>query len=372
MTASDSVTIGLRIAEARSRAGLTQTELAAQVSVDRSALAKIEIGTRRVSALELARIASAVGERIEWFVLETPSAILSHRNVTEPGAASPEIDKQAERVAWNAKFVTEHDARLTLVSPPPRTKPRTSSEIEKAAADARQLLGLDASETCADLSNRFSDLGLLLFVFDLSRDTADAASLHLEHGGVAVVNGNLQVGRRRLAAMHEFGHYLFGDEYTVDWKVGEFDDENAWEGQLDKFARAVLLPPAAVEQIWSTLKSEGNDLRTAAVKVASTFRVDMSTLARRLTELSLISHGEAHLTRQTRTTRADIVDFNLVVPHELEPPHLPRVYEEAVLRLYRQETVSAARTTDLLFDTWDEDELPKLPEIPESAVWNLV
>ncbi|MDY7085673.1 MAG: XRE family transcriptional regulator [Actinomycetota bacterium] len=372
MTPNDSVAIGLRIAEARSRADLTQTALAAQVSIDRSALAKIESGTRRVSALELARIASAVGERIEWFVLDTPAAILSHRNVTEPGAASPEIDKQVERVAWSVKFVTEHDERLALAPQPPREKPRTASETEVTAASARQLIGLDASEPCVDLSRRFAELGLLLFVFDLSRDTADAASLRLEHGGVAVVNGNLQVGRRRLAAMHEFGHYLFADEYVTDWKVGESDDESAWEGRLDRFARAVLLPSAGVEQVWSTLRSEGDDLRAASVKVASRFRVDMSTLARRLTELGLISHGEAHLTRQTRTTRADIVDFNLVVPHELESPHLPRVYEEAVLRLYRQETVSAARATDLLFDTWDEDELPKLPDLPESAVWNLV
>jgi Zn-dependent peptidase ImmA (M78 family) len=342
------------------------------MSIDRSALAKIEGGTRRVSALELARIAAAVGERIEWFVLETPSAILSHRNVVEPGSASPEIDQQVERVAWQAKFVAEHDDKLLSATQPPREKPRNASETERAAQEARRLLRLAPSDPCTEFSRRFSELGLLLFVFVLSRDTADAASLRLDDGGVAVVNGNLQVGRRRLAAAHELGHYLFADEYVVDWKVGESDDDQAWEARLDRFARAVLLPAAGVDEMWSTLRSAGDDLRTASVKAASRFRVDMSTLARRLAELDLISREEAHLVRQTRTTRADIVDFNLVVPHELEPPHLPRAYEEAVLRLYRQETVSSARATDLLFDTWDEDELPQLPAIPERAVWNLV
>ena len=56
-------------------------------------------------------------------------------------------------------------------------------------------------------------------------EAADAASILLVRGGVAVVNGQRQVGRRRLAAAHELGHYLFADDYTVDWRIGEQDDE---------------------------------------------------------------------------------------------------------------------------------------------------
>lgn len=66
------------------------------------------------------------------------------------------------------------------------------------------------------------------------------------------------------------------------------------------------------------------------------------------------------------------MELNLVTSDELAPPSLPRPYEEAVLRLYRQEFVSAARATDLLFDTWDESDLPELAELPESAIWHFV
>src|SRR5690348_10785177 len=97
-----------RIAEARSSAGLTQAELAAATSLERSALAKIENGTRRVTALELARIADAVGERIEWFVTEAAPAIVSHRNNADPGAASPAIDRLVERATRNVEFLAEH------------------------------------------------------------------------------------------------------------------------------------------------------------------------------------------------------------------------------------------------------------------------
>lgn len=43
--------IGRRIKAAREEAGLTQEELAQDVQLDRSALAKVEAGSRKVSAL---------------------------------------------------------------------------------------------------------------------------------------------------------------------------------------------------------------------------------------------------------------------------------------------------------------------------------
>lgn len=98
--------MGARIAEARGRAGLTQSQLASAVSLDRSALAKIEGGTRRISALELSRIAEAVDERIEWFVIDAPQSIVSHRNLREPCAPNPKIDRIIERATRNIEFLT--------------------------------------------------------------------------------------------------------------------------------------------------------------------------------------------------------------------------------------------------------------------------
>jgi Zn-dependent peptidase ImmA (M78 family) len=210
------------------------------------------------------------------------------------------------------------------------------------------------------------------FSFAMGNDAADAASILLATGGMAIVNGSLQVGRRRLAMAHELGHYLFADEYTVDWRVAEHSDDNVWESRLDRFARAMLLPPKGLSEMWTRLRSDDGDLRTAAVRTASAFRVDMSTLARRLRELALVDQSEANAIRIVRTTKADIVEFNLVVRDELEAPWLARRYEESVLRLYRREVVSAARATDLLFDTWSEDDLPVLPALPESQIWNFV
>lgn len=368
----DARTLGARIAEARGRANLTQADLAATASLDRSALAKIENGTRRVTALELARIAEAVDERIEWFVVTAPGAIVSHRNLREPGEASPTIDRLIERVARNVEFVARHDSQLQLRATPQFARASTAKEAEQCAQRARRLCGLDGKAPFVDIAAHVPEIGLFPFSFDLGLDTADAASVLLDPGGgVALINGALRVGRRRLAMAHELGHYLFADEYTVDWKIDQ-DGTDAWEARLDRFARAVLLPAAGVESVWGGLRSKPEDLRMAAIRMASLYRVDMSTLARRLLELKYIGQVEAGQVRTFRTTRADIVEYDLVTGQELESPTLARAYEQAVLRLYNEETVAPARAVDLMFDTWDEDELPRLPELPEQAIWTVV
>jgi hypothetical protein len=98
----------------------------------------------------------------------------------------------------------------------------------------------------------------------------------------------------------------------------------------------------------------------------------MSTLAARLSELGLASKEELLLIRTTTTTRADIIEHDLLVPHDMEGTALPRRYEKAVLALYRSERISADRAVELLRGTTDEAALPPLPPVHESEIWKFV
>lgn len=363
--------MGARVAEARQRAGLTQTELAAASSLDRSALAKIEIGSRRVSALELARIARAVDERIEWFVTDAVPAIVSHRDTVDPGASSLAIDRLIDRTTRNVEFLLLHDSQLELPELPHLERPSSGDATEQAARSTRRLLGSDETQPLLELAMTATRAGILTFSFDLGPDAADAASILLPRGAVVVVNGSLHLGRRRLSLAHEIGHCLFADEYSIDWNTAEHDSSSTWETKMDRFARALLLPASPLRRLWNQLR-ERDDTRTTAVKIASQYRVDMSTLARRLTEIGQVDAAEAQTIRSTRTTRADIVELNLLVHDELNPPCLPRIYEQSVLNLYRNATVSGARATDLLFDLWTEEDLPVLPPAPIGSLWGLI
>ncbi|WP_419854665.1 helix-turn-helix domain-containing protein [Candidatus Poriferisodalis sp.] len=357
--ALDTAELGQRIAAARRDAGLTQAECATRAGLHRSALAKIETGGRGVGAMELANIAEAVDIRIEWLFNEAPAAVISRRRGRVSDAPSPSVDRMVERATRETEFLQRLGVGLELPPSPAFDYPATDEETETAAAAARRLLGYGDEEPANYLARAAEGMGLLTFSLALGDESADGTSMLLTEGGVAVINGNRAVGRRRLTLAHEIGHYVFADEYSTDWIVANSQAEGV-EARIDRFARALLLPRAALRERWHG----GDDTRTDAVLIASEFRVDMSTLAQRLAELDVAPAAEVHRVRQTRTRQADIVDHGLIVPVELEPPTLPEAYSKAVLRAYRGEEISAARALGLLFDTWDEEELPELPKLP--------
>lgn len=156
----------------------------------------------------------------------------------------------------------------------------------------------------------------------------------------------------------------------MDWRLGEADDTVSWEARLDWFARALLLPADALRTFVEQGRSASEDLRTTAIRAGSHFRVDMFTLARRLVDLGLCDWDQARVIRTFKTTKSDIIEFNLRVHDELAPPAMARPYEQAVLRLYRSETISGARAIELLRGLLDEEGLPDLPSLPETAIWS--
>lgn len=361
------MSVGERLAEARAESGLTQAQLASAVGLDRSALAKIETGARRVSALELVALARELHRRVEWFVEPGPAAIVSYR-AARPAIATQVIDTALDGIVRDVEFVVGLVPGLVGNQPAAQTPPQTVKDADELAARARSLLGLRPDESANELSRLVSSIGLLVFAVSLG-DGADAGTVALETGGVCVVNGDLQVGRRRLALAHELGHYLIADPYTTDWRVAS-SDADVLEARLDRFARALLLPEDDLRVRWSGwLELDEESLRDAAVRAGSHYRVDMATLARRLAETGLVDSGKADAIRRVRTNKADIVEKNLVVHDELAPVWLPQEYERAVLRLYRSETISRDRVLGLLSGTFDADDLPDLPRVPEAEIW---
>lgn len=363
-------TLGHRVAEARTRAGLTQSDLAAAVGLDRTALAKVESGARRITALELARLAQTLGARIESFLSEPVPSVVSHRNMTDPGAPSPRIDAEVERRVEAVEFVASLDPAFQIAALPTFSTPINRQEAEDLAREARSLLEVDATGPLTNLGRRLSPIGVLPFVVELGADSADAATVLLPTGAVSVINGSLKVGRRRLALAHEVGHALVADEYTVDWRIQEAAGDHR-EALLDAFARALLMPADNLVDHWHHLV-DAEGLRSAAVRVASEYRVDFSTLVRRLLDLDAIDSSVEARVRSLTTTRLDIQAMGLVVPVELELGDLPPEYAAAVLRLYRGESVSSARTVDLLFGTMDEADLPPLPLRSEQEIWQFI
>ncbi|MES9509522.1 XRE family transcriptional regulator [Streptomyces sp. NPDC000609] len=361
--------IGERVAEARAERGVTQAQLAASIGMDRTALAKIESGSRRLTAVELVAIARELRHRMEWFVDETPPALASYRRA-QPEVSVQAIDTELDSLVRDAEFVTSRCPELVKGQPDPLPHPATAEEAEELAASARRLLGLEPEQPAHELSRLAATVGLLVFAVNLG-DGADAGTVLLKRGGVALVNGHWRVGRRRLAAAHELGHYLVADQFSLDWRVAASEAQGI-EARLDRFARALLLPREDLRERWAKwLGVPDQTWRDAAVRAASHYGVDMATLARRLVEACLVDKGRAEDVRRVHTKQADIVEKNLVVRDELTPVSLPRPYEQAVLKLYRNEAITADRALGLLRGNFDHASLPDLPPAPETEIWEV-
>src|SRR5258708_12870429 len=127
--------LGRRIAEAREGAGRTQAELAALVGIDRTAFVRIEAGTRKVSATELVAIASALERPIDWFVVESPPAVVSRRLDPAVGGFSRRLDLALEDVARDVNFLIVRD----ILPEAARTSRNAPESFEAAKNLAREI-----------------------------------------------------------------------------------------------------------------------------------------------------------------------------------------------------------------------------------------
>ena len=304
-------------------ARLLEVALVVVAGLDRTALAKIETGARRVTVLELAQIAEQTGESLEWFVTDPPAAVVSYRLGAESSTTSS-IDRLIEQAARDVELL-QSLGYLGVTAFDPFDQPSEATQAMNLAAKARELLELDPLEPIADLVEPLAAIGLFAFSESLGPDSPDAATTLLAQGGVSIINS-------------------------------------------DRAARTLLLPAESLSKRWGELVAH-DSVREAAVRVANEYRVDMSTLATRLSELSLANQDDLSIVRGTTTTRADIIEYDLIIAYDLEGTTLPRRYAKAVLALFRSERVSAVRAVDLLRGTIDEAGLPSLPPVNENEIW---
>lgn len=238
--------LGRNLKNARELRGVTQEELARRTAKPRSAISKMESGNQKISTVDLAEFAQALGMRISWLLEQPPASIVSHRSGDAERAGL--IDSEIEGIAREVELLASMNRRLTQRLerlPDPLARPHNGAEVEDAAIRARCLMGLDTDGPLHDLAQRMEAVGVLAFSVELGENEADGATVLLTSGAVSVINASRRVGRRRLTAAHELGHALFADAYSVDYPIG--DEAECSEQLMDAFARALLLPARSVE-----------------------------------------------------------------------------------------------------------------------------
>lgn len=355
-TTTEPAHIGERIALAREELGLTQAELAGQVGgIDRTAVAKIESGRRKISAIELVRVAAALDRPIDWFVSESPPAVVSRRNDPAAGGQSRLLDRTIERLARDIEFL-EREAVLPAIENRRLILPDSVEAAEHAATEARRWMNA-APGPLIDLQRHCEAVGLLAFSLDLGEEGRDGAYVAVDSWGVALVNGHIDPGRRRFNLAHELGHHLFADAYAPEVTISPGSET---ERLINAFAIHLLLPRAGVSETWCSI----DDSRLAAVAVGVRFRASWTAVTSQLKNLGLIDDASRARLADDPPTAADFIELGERWASELEPPAVPLDYGRRVLSAYRGGRLTAARATELLWGTIREEELPERQEVP--------
>lgn len=350
------IAIGGRIARAREDLGLTQAELAGQVEgIDRTAVAKIESGRRKVSASELVRVAAALDRPIDWFVSEPPPAVVGRRSDPAAGGKSRLLDRTIERLARDIEYL-ERERVLPDVEDRRLALPRSVAAAEGAATQARRFMNAEPGPLL-DLQRHCEVVGLLAFSLALGEEGRDGAYVAVDKWGVALVNGDVDPGRRRFNLAHELGHHLFADAYAPEVTISPGSET---ERMINAFAVHLLLPRAEVQDIWHSF----DDTRLAAVAAGVRFRASWTAVTSQLKNLGLIEEARRVALAADPPTAADFIALGEHWVSELEAPAVPPDYGRRVLSAYRGGRLTAARAAELLWGTVAEDELPERQEIP--------
>ncbi len=349
------------MAEAREVIGITQAHLASQAGLDRTALAKIERGTRGISSLELARLATSLQRPIEWFVREAPPAVVSRRQALIESPTSASLDTALERTARDIELVLELGGLSDAEPGRPRAL-KSFEDAENLAIEVRRDMGAPDGPL-TDLGAAVEQMGLHAFAFELEK-AADGAYAAVSNVGVTVVNGSMPSGRRRFTLAHELGHHLLLDAYSTDYLD---EGVGTLEGLINAFAAYLLMPRRSIVAFWRDRNGD-QDQRTAAIQIAARYRVSWTAACSHLHNLGLVDDRTRMILTADPPRRVDYLELGLTFVEELEPPWLAPGYVSAVIRLYRRSKISSDRALELLYGTLEESDLPAPHEIPLDAL----
>ena len=357
----DWAAVGARVSQARRALKMSQAELGDRIGLDRTVIAKIESGKRTLSALELVALARATDLPVDWFVLESPPVIASHRagNLGETTIADLRVEVLAREATQllESGLLRRADNGMDL-----QGVPQDVEEAEHVALRVREHLGYEA-DSLIDIGTAATYLNLYSYTLPLPDHGVDGAYVSIDEGtGVALINGANPSARRRFTLAHEIGHHVFQDEYAIDWNL-ETDAERI----INAFAIHLLLPREVLHRRWNEI-GRHNDRRVAAITIGAEYRVSWTALCGQLVNVKLLDRHAGEALRGALPRAGEYRELGLDTAEELTPPFVPLPVQQAVLKGYRSHRLGTERSLALLHGTLTEDDLPDRDEIPLGAL----
>lgn len=359
---SEWANVGERVREARLTAGLSQEDLGARVGLDRTMIAKIEAGRRRVDALELVKLAFALRVPIDY-VLRPELAALSRRRELLTEDNETEVARESQRLEVELASWLREVRQLVdfgVLQPTPVLSfggPVTSEEAAREAAVwAREQLGSGAEpiDTLMDFCER---AGQFVLVTEVPGDGASVVDGNI---AAAVVSLRGDPGRRRATAAHELGHLVVGDEYSSD--LGVHASRDVREAVIDAFAAELLLPTQVLAAESCGLGGT-NISRDRLVWHAAHYRCSWSLALRQANRAGVLDAQARREWSQITPTRGEFMEAVGWVPQpDLELVRVPPRYAHAVIEAWKRNLITGRRAVELMHGQISHADLPPRDE----------
>ncbi len=319
-------------------------------------IVKIESGSRRIDAMELIGLSSALQVPVDFLLRPTP-AVLSHRVSAVTEDADTEVARESGRldlalVAWL------HEVRqlveLGVLQPGPLLRTKTAVDSQDTARDlalwAREQLGLglEALDSLVELCER---AGQYVLVTDVPGQGASVVDGDI---AVAVVSLEGDPGRRRATAAHELGHLVIGDEYSSD--LGVHASRADREALLDAFAAELLLPSRVLTEERGASEIVSRD---QLVGLAARYRTSWSLALRQAAHAGVLGAQARRDWGRSAPTRGEFMEAVGWAPQpDLGAIRVPPRYAHAVMEAWRKGALTATRAVELMHGQITVADLP--------------
>jgi len=365
--------IGKRLKEARESLGLSQEEVAKALGLPRPAVSKIESGNRKVSSIELVKLAGLYGRPLSFFLeparkekKETSLAYLLRSSTVELAST----DKQGLAQAYNLYKNYAHLERLVLGSVESRvpvpaywSRPVRAWEAVKEglllAAEERSRLDL-GEDPIHDLFQLLESQGIKVLKYRFAPESGIAGCFFFDEpdGPCIVVNAAQSLGRQRFTAAHEYCHYLRDPELRGHAEPGVGVGKEPHERRADAFAAAFLMPADGVSQYLEELGlSKGDPISPKdVVLLCRYFGVSYEAMLWRLKTLGWCSEEQRQQLmafQPTKVARAMGLDPDVFERPSEELPLPPR-YVYLAIKAYEKEEISLGKLAELIDLSVDE------------------
>jgi len=303
--------VGYRLAEARKRVGLTQTQLGEALRLDKAQVSKIESGRRRLDISEVAAAAVRLGTTTRELLgmRERSKLALAARLATDaPDDALRQAQTRARHIVEVDDVLSEATGLRSLpVSSAVdaiRDFGRELTRRQGRSVAALQEQGRELAERTRDEldlgSDSLGDLPDLIetyFGVDVAlspmRVGADGLCVHGDDVRLILANSEFTPGHIRFTLAHELGHHLFGDPREV---IGE--DHNAMfartptESRANAFAANFLMPGRGIRAHLESLGEVSAVSPAGVVALLLHFQVSLQAVTYRLQNLGLLSGAQ--------------------------------------------------------------------------------